>query len=268
MARAVDYDSVASAYDRRYAHQEYAGVERAVRRFVAGAAGARLAEVGCGTGYWLSLLAAEGLRVAGVDASRAMLGRAQARVPGAALARASAERLPWRDARFDRVLCVNAFHHFGDKPACASEARRVLRPGGGWMTVGLDPHSGLDRWSLYDYFEGTLARDRERYPPAARIRAWMEAAGLRDCETFEAQHMLYRLPAREALAHRHLDRAATSQLTLLTEAEYRRGVERIRDDIRAAESRGETLELEADLRLHATLGWVRGALRPRSPAAP
>jgi hypothetical protein len=32
------------------------------------------------------------------------------------------------------------------------EARRVLRSGGRLMTIGLDPHLGIDRWYIYDYF--------------------------------------------------------------------------------------------------------------------
>ena len=40
------------------------------------------------------------------------------------------------------------------------EARRVLRAGGSLMSVGLDPHTALDQWWIYDYFPGALAADR------------------------------------------------------------------------------------------------------------
>ncbi len=80
--------------------------------------------------------------------------------PDAALAHGRAEHLPWRDAAFHRVVCINALHHFGDPLAFLQEARRVLHPGGAVMTIGLDPHTGLDQWCIYDYFEGTLAIDK------------------------------------------------------------------------------------------------------------
>ena len=53
-----------------------------------------------------------------------------------------------------------------------------------------------------------------------------------------------------------LDKTFTSQLTILTDEEYQEGINRIRQDIEAAEVRGEQLDLVGDLRLFATIGWV------------
>lgn len=43
---------------------------------------------------------------------------------------ASAMSLPFRDATFDMVFCLEAAHCFADKPRFLREALRVLRPGG------------------------------------------------------------------------------------------------------------------------------------------
>jgi len=254
--RSVDYDEVAPTYDRRYAQNEYAGVERALLRFVGADPALRVLEVGCGTGHWTALLAERGLHVTGLDASRGMLRRAAERGAGALLAVGRAEGLPWADARFDRVFCVNAFHHFGDKPGFLAEAHRVLRPGGGVFSVGIDPHAGLDRWCIYDYFDGTLDTDRRRYPPTARIRAWLAELGFEGSSTEVVQHVSLDLPAAEALDHWRLARSSTSQLSLLSDAAYAAGIERIRRDVAAAEARGDTLRLGADLRLYATSAWT------------
>src|SRR5215467_889490 len=64
-----------------------------------------------------------------------------------------------RTASLDRIFAINAFHHFVDKRAFAGEARRVLRPAGRLLTIGLDPHTGLDQWWVYDYFPAALAAD-------------------------------------------------------------------------------------------------------------
>ena len=95
----------------------------------------------------------------GLDASAQMLAYAKTQAPRAALAQGSAERLPWANESFDRVFCINAFHHFQDKVAFLTEAMRVLRPGGLMMTVGLDPHTGVDRWYIYEYFDNVLEID-------------------------------------------------------------------------------------------------------------
>lgn len=256
MDRSVDYDKIAATYERRYDENEYAGTEHALLRFVGDAPDTRVLEVGCGTGHWLGLLSRRGIWVAGLDASVQMLAGARRHASDAALAHGRAEHLPWRDAVFDRVMCVNALHHFADPPAFLQDARRVLRPGGAVMTIGLDPHTGLDQWCIYDYFEGTLTIDKRRYAPAERIREWMATAGFIECATALVEHLPIQLLAREALDHGRLDKAVTSQLAVLTDEEYQRGIDRIRAAIEAAASRGEPLYLTADLRLYGTFGSV------------
>ena len=256
VTRRVDYDQIAATYDRRYQQNDYSGVEAALIAFVGEHVDQRVLEVGCGTGHWLGLLCDSGTRVTGLDVSAQMLAYARTRAPKAALAQGSAEHLPWASDSFDRVFCINAFHHFQDKVAFLTEAMRVLRPSGLMMTVGLDPHAGVDRWYIYEYFENALEIDRRRYPASRQIREWMQAAGFDDCVTREIQHMPVRLAAREALEQGRLEKSATSQLSVLTDEEYRRGIDRVREAIESAEVRGESLYLGADLRLYATFGAV------------
>ena len=84
----------------------------------------------------------------------------------------------------------------------------------------------------------------------------MRAAGLAGCVTREIQHLPVRLEARAALAQGRLEKSATSQLGVLTDEEYRQGVDRIREAVESAEAQGESLYLCADLRLYATFGAV------------
>jgi ubiquinone/menaquinone biosynthesis C-methylase UbiE len=69
--------------------------------------------------------------------------------------------------------CINTLHHFEDKLAFMREARRVLRDDGRLMTIGLDPHSGVDRWFIYDCFEPVRDLDRQRYTPTGQIAELM-----------------------------------------------------------------------------------------------
>lgn len=252
--REVDYDSIAESYDRRYLHEEYSQVAEYLLDFVNGAE--RVLEVGCGTGHWLDLLAKQVPIVAGVDPSAGMLRQAHTGVENTSLVRGRAESLPFRSQSFDRTFCINAFHHFSDKIAFIAEARRVLGPKGALLTLGLDPHTGRDRWWVYDYFDQTLEIDKRRYPPASEIRAWMGRAGFRNCATREVQHLPSEMPAESAEQSGLLEPSSTSQLTVLKENEYERGMNRLRKDMDAARERGEQLLLAADLRLYGTIGWA------------
>jgi ubiquinone/menaquinone biosynthesis C-methylase UbiE len=256
MSFRVNYDSIAPTYDRRYVVNDYSGVERALWGFVGPECTRRILEVGCGTGHWLQLLGEHAIRVAGVDVSERMLAVARTTAPDAALALGRAEELPWGDRTFGRLFCINALHHFSDTRRFLSEARRVLVPGGELMTIGLDPHAGTDQWYIYEYFDPVLAIDRLRYPASHQIREWMHALQYSDVRTLEVQRLPVRLAARGALEQGRLDKDATSQLAVLSDEEYQRGVARIRRALESAEAEGESLWLTADLRLYGTFGSV------------
>jgi ubiquinone/menaquinone biosynthesis C-methylase UbiE len=244
--RVTDYDAIADRFDARYARYSYDGVRETLFTFL-GPQPSTVLEVGCGTGHWLP---ADGF---GVDPSAAMLARARIAKPTASLVRARAQDLPWRDATFDRVFAVNALHHFSDRSRFFAEARRVLKPGGGLLTIGKDPHTDRDEWWVYQYFEETRAIDLQRFARVRTLRGEMALAGFAWTESMEAEHIEVLRPAAEALTNGIVDRTFTSELAMLSDEEFRRGVESVRQ---ANDAAGGELRLVADVRLYATIGWV------------
>jgi ubiquinone/menaquinone biosynthesis C-methylase UbiE len=244
--RITDYDRIADRYDTRYGVYAYDGVRDTLSNFLGPESHAAL-EVGCGTGHWL------GPKTIGLDPSANMLARARITHPTARLVRGRAETLPWRDGSFDRIYCVNALHHFSDRAAFFAEAHRVLKPGGGLLTIGKDPHTDHDDWWVYTYFEQTREIDRARYARVRTLRGEMALAGFAWTESMEADRIEAVRPLREAVAAGVVEPSFTSQLTVLSESEYAAGVEKMRQANQAA---GGELQLIADFRLYATIGWV------------
>jgi len=251
LIRSVDYDSVAIQFDKRYERSDYRPVWKLLIGYLRGAQGPIL-EVGCGTGHWLKEIERLNIPTVGIDPSRNMLEAACKKQSGAAIIQGEAEHLPGKDNSFDRLFCVNSFHHFQDKERFVAEAARVLRPRGKILIVGLDPHNGLDQWWVYDYFPQVVRIDKERYPSTEAIRDMLGSHGFADCQTEVALHFPDRLPARTALETGRLAKTTTSQLTVLTDAEYKEGIGRLVKAIEAAEARGEMLVIGADLRVYAT----------------
>jgi 2-polyprenyl-6-hydroxyphenyl methylase/3-demethylubiquinone-9 3-methyltransferase len=105
-------------------------LERLAARFPG--ASCRVLDIGCGAGFLCNALARAGHRPEGVDLSRGSLAVARGRdTTGRAAWRvADAYRLPWRDARFDAVSCLDFLEHVERPGAVIAEAARVLKPGG------------------------------------------------------------------------------------------------------------------------------------------
>jgi ubiquinone/menaquinone biosynthesis C-methylase UbiE len=169
MAARVDYDEIAGSFDARYTAGLYDGVLAALVDLIIAKRPSRALKVGCGTGHWLSALRDSVEYLCGIDRSMEMLRHAYAKCPGAGLLRATAQTLPLRDESLDLVFCVNAIHHFEQFEEFIAEAKRLLRPAGTLVVIGMDPHHGHDRWCVYDYFPETRAADLARYPSSGQI---------------------------------------------------------------------------------------------------
>ena len=109
----------------------------------------RLLDIGTGTGRLLEVLAARVDTALGVDASKAMLALARARLARAGLAHCAVRladmyRLPFANGAFDVAVLQMVLHHADDPALVLGEATRVLRPGGRLVVVDLVRHDRTD----------------------------------------------------------------------------------------------------------------------------
>ena len=264
----VNYDRIASTYDRRYVANRLSGVAEALLSLARRLRAERTLEVGCGTGRWLAELRCATSHLYGLDLSTGMLQEARKRRAQFSLVRGRASRLPFPDAVFDLVYCVNALHHFDHPGDFVFEARRLLRPGGVVAVVGMGPHSGRDQWYVYHYFEGTYEADIARFPSWGTVLDWMVAGGFERIEWQVVESIRDSKVGWKVFKDPFLQKDSTSQLVLLSDDAYAAGLRRIEAALREAEATGETLVFPADLTLGMLVGRVQGDKRNAATSTP
>ena len=221
----------------------------------------RALEVGCGTGHWLSLLAAYGAWVVGLDLSLAMLAATPPSSSASRLLCADADRPGLVAGSFDLILCVNSLHNFREPGRFVDHCSRWLRPGGTLSLVTLDSRpERLERY-IYDFFPGTRERDLVRHPGPEQIQDWLLGAGFERVEIVTIERVEERVSGREVLSDYFLERDSNSTLALLSEAEYGSGIERLRRHLVEAETAGETPEFTTHMELLMINGRVGGTVR-------
>ena len=123
-----------------------------------------LLDVGCHVGAFLNRCREffPEIQLAGVDVDAAALEQARRTLPDAELHKAGAQTLPFSDARFDCMTCIEVLEHVpaSHRRAALAEFQRVLRPGG--RLVLRTPHAGafafLDPHNLRFRFPQTYQR--------------------------------------------------------------------------------------------------------------
>ena len=141
----------------------------------------KLLDVGCGTGSHMARYRARGFEVAGIDGSEEMLAHARVNNPGAEIHRADVETIPFPDASFDFVLCVEVLRYLPDSTKCIAEMARVLKPGGVCLATAAPLFNLNGYWIINRIANftkvGDLVRLKQFFTTSSRLRRQFVAAG-------------------------------------------------------------------------------------------
>ncbi len=129
-----EYKEQATIYDQKWQFYIQSTTRETLTRLPV-VSGAKLLDVGCGTGHLLEAISRRQPQVTlvGLDPVCEMLEVARQRVPQVALYEGWAEAIPFQEGEFDWVVCCNVFHFIRKPGHALTEMRRVLRPGGGLL---------------------------------------------------------------------------------------------------------------------------------------
>jgi ubiquinone/menaquinone biosynthesis C-methylase UbiE len=220
----IDYETIAREYGRH--RRVHPGVVRALIERPNLTRRSRVAEIGCGTGNYVTAIHDATACVAiGIDPTSAMLDQARARSATVTWLLGRAESLPLEDESVDLLFSVDVIHHVGDREAFFREAMRVLSPDGLICTVTDSEDDILRRRPLSSHFPETVACELARYPPIGTLRDEMDRAGFGGIETTHVE-LAYELTT----AQPYRDRAFSS-LHLIPANAFERGIARLEAEL-------------------------------------
>jgi len=165
-------EAYALLVDREERHFWFRGRNHAIRSIISKyfpkPSGKRFLEVGCGTGYVLSELAAMGFRVTGLDMHDDGIAYAKKRAPSATFVVGDLFR--YHPAKkFDAVGIFDVIEHITDDIQALRRCGTLLHPGG--MVFVTVPARG-ELWSTYD----TISGHKRRYTKETLTKA-LERSG-------------------------------------------------------------------------------------------
>src|SRR5450631_133206 len=149
-----DSSMLAKDYDRLSDTQFRSG--RALVARMELQAGARVLDVGCGTGRlaaWIAEHVGPSGQVIGIDPLAERIALARERVPGGRFEIGYAEDLrAFADGSFDGLCMSSVFHWVPDQPKALAESARVLQPGGklGFTTLPWELHAASTMSKVLD----------------------------------------------------------------------------------------------------------------------
>ncbi|MEL7213787.1 MAG: bifunctional 2-polyprenyl-6-hydroxyphenol methylase/3-demethylubiquinol 3-O-methyltransferase UbiG [Pseudomonadota bacterium] len=148
--------------------------------------GKTVLDLGCAGGFMAEALAERGAHVTGIDPAGEAIAAAQAHAQKSGhdirYDVGVGEALPYEDASFDAVVCVDVLEHVSDLQKVLHETARVLKPGGMFLfdTINRNPIARLAVITMAENVLGLLPKgthDPEMFIKPSELKAALTEAG-------------------------------------------------------------------------------------------
>ncbi len=226
----TDYSKIANTYNKRYNANYLVNIENEIKSIITSNNYRTILETGCGTGRWISSLENDNKKVFGLDYSFDMMKISTSDKSNLNFVNADAVYFPFKNNFFDLIFCVNAIHHFPDKEKFINECKRTLTTNGMLAVFVVDPHIDKD-WYVYKYFDPVYESDLKRFPSLELLKRLLELEKFEEVETKVVEEVYNIRIGNNVFNDPFLEKHHSSQLANLSDEEYQRGIENIKNQI-------------------------------------
>ena len=185
-------------------------------------------DLGCATGGFTSAIAdATGAHVVGCDRSYGMVDHARRHRSRLSTywVQGEAERLPFRQHSFARVVASLVIHQVEDREQVLLEVNRVLRPTG-ILSIRTVTREAAAAWTPHRFFPSVARAQEARMPPIEELMHLLARAGFSDVTT-EAVERARHIPLEDVEGSFRTEVA--DRFPFLSPAELEDGLARLRE---------------------------------------
>ncbi|MCR2822704.1 class I SAM-dependent methyltransferase [Lederbergia panacisoli] len=230
----TDYSKIAERYDQNPFRQREVQYDKDIEEYISKTAkpSYNILDLACGTGLYLNKqvdnFTVGRINWHGLDASEEMLKKAKEKITEVSFTHGFAEDMPYTSNTFDFISNNYAFHHFTKKEEAIDEIHRVLIKGGMYKLHNISIHD-MRQWWVYHYFPSAYEEDLKRYWDKNHIFNELVKRG------FEVDLKIgYRMEEVKVADYMvYADNRDISVLTLINDDEYRKGLEKMKVDIKS-----------------------------------
>ncbi len=191
----------------------------------------KVLDLSCGTGTYLEkqieYLSRFNIQWYGLDSSIEMLKIAKQKLKKVDLLKGYAEKMPYQSGKFDFISNNYAFHHYKNKAQSLDEIYRVLMIGGVFKLHNISIQDMVDWW-VYYYFPSAYDEDLKRFWDKKFIFNELSRRGFE--VNIQLEYQMKEVKVADYLTH--AENRDISVLTLISDIDYIKGLEKMRYDVK------------------------------------